>query len=68
LTDCGLATSGKQVKDALAAGAILLNGQVLEADSNMNLGASFAVEGALHGCFYVLRLGKKKYQLIEIAQ
>jgi tyrosyl-tRNA synthetase len=68
LTDSGLANSGKQVKDALAARAILLNGQVLEAGSNMNLSQSFAPEKALHGRFYVLRLGKKKYQLIEIAQ
>jgi tyrosyl-tRNA synthetase len=68
LTDSGLATSGKQVKDALAARAVLLNGQVLEPGSNMNLSESFAREKALHDRFYVLRLGKKKYQLIEVAQ
>lgn len=67
LTDSGLATSGKQVKDALAARAVLLNGRVLEANSNMNSSESFAREKALFGRFYVLRLGKKKYQLIEIA-
>lgn len=67
LADSGLAT-GKQVKDALAAHAVLLNGQVLDAGSNMNLKESFASEKALYGRFYILRLGKKKYQLIEIAQ
>lgn len=66
LTDCGLATSGKQVKDALAAHGVLLNGQVLGMDSNMALAETFAPEHALHGRFYVLRLGKKKYQLFEI--
>lgn len=66
LTDCGLAASGKQVKDALAAQGVLLNGHVLGAESNMTLGESFARDRALHGRFYVLRLGKKKYQLFEI--
>jgi tyrosyl-tRNA synthetase len=68
LTDCGLASSGKQVKDALASRAILLNGQVLDPDSNMSLPESFAADKALHGRFYIVRLGKKKYQMIEIAQ
>jgi tyrosyl-tRNA synthetase len=67
LGDSGLAT-GKQVKDALAAKAVLLNGQTLDAGSNMNLKEVFAPGKALHGCFYILRLGKKKYQLIEVAQ
>jgi tyrosyl-tRNA synthetase len=67
LADSGLAT-GKQVKDALAAKAVFVNGRVLEAGSNMNLLESFAVERALHGRFYVLKLGKKKYLLVEVAQ
>lgn len=66
LTDCGLATSGKQVKDALAAQGVLLNGQALGVESNMNLEECFSKERALFGRFYILRLGKKKYQLFEI--
>lgn len=66
LVDCGLVASGKQVKDALGSHGVLLNGHILSVDSNMNLLESFAVERALHGRFYVLRLGKKKYQLFEI--
>jgi len=66
LVDCGLAVSGKQVKDALASHAIFVNGLSLGMDCNMNLPVCFPQERALYGCFYILRLGKKKYQLFEI--
>ncbi|MFT3930236.1 MAG: tyrosine--tRNA ligase [Spongiibacteraceae bacterium] len=66
-SDCGLATSGKQVKDALASNAVLLNGKSLGLESNMNLPACFARENALYGRFFVIRLGKKKYHLFELA-
>ena len=66
LVDCGLAASGKQVKDALAARAALVNGVSIGVDDNMNLPMCFSVERALYGRFYVLRLGKKKYQLLEL--
>jgi tyrosyl-tRNA synthetase len=66
LVDCGLAASGKQVKDALAAQAVLVNGLSLDVDANLNLPICFSPERALYGRFYVLRLGKKKYQLFEI--
>ena len=66
LSDCGLATSGKQVKDALASNAVLLNGKPLGFESNMNLPASFARENTLYGRFFLIRLGKKKYHLFEL--
>jgi tyrosyl-tRNA synthetase len=66
LVECGLAVSGKQVKDALAAQAVLVNGISLDIDANLNLPICFSPERALYGRFYVLRLGKKKYQLFEI--
>lgn len=68
LVDAGVATSGKQVKDALASRAVLVNGEALGADDNMNLPQSLAVERAFYGRFYLVRLGKKKYHLFEIAQ
>lgn len=67
LTDCGLAGSGKQVKDALARGAVLLNGQAVEAADNMVPEKCFAPEKALFGRYFVARLGKKKYHLFEVA-
>jgi len=68
LVDSGVATSGKQVKDALANRAVLVNGDALGAEDNMNLPESFAPARALYGRFYLVRLGKKKYHLFEIAQ
>ncbi len=67
LSDCGLATSGKQVKDALASNAVLINGIPLGFESNMNLPTCFARENALYGRFFLVRLGKKKYHLFELA-
>lgn len=66
LADCGLATSGKQVKDALAAQAVLLNGRPLGIESNMDLLNCFAAGRALCGRFYIVRMGKKRYHLFEI--
>ena len=68
LTDVEMATSGKQVKDALANKAVFINGDAFGAEDNMNLPRCFAEERALFGRFYVLRLGKKKYHLFEIAR
>lgn len=67
LSDCGLATSGKQVKDALASNAVLLNGRPLGFDSNMSLSVCFARDNAFFGRFFLIRLGKKKYHLFELA-
>jgi tyrosyl-tRNA synthetase len=66
LSDCGLAVSGKQVKDALASSAVLMNGRHLGFDSNMNLSACFSSENAMYGRFFLIRLGKKKYHLFEV--
>lgn len=66
LSDCGLAT-GKQVKDALASSAVLLNGKPLSFDSNMKLAGCFSRENAMYGRFFLIRLGKKKYHLFELA-
>lgn len=66
LSDCGLAASGKQVKDALASNAVLLNGRHLGFDDNMNLAACFSREHAMFGRFFLIRLGKKKYHLFEL--
>ncbi|MDB6062143.1 MAG: tyrosine--tRNA ligase [Verrucomicrobiaceae bacterium] len=67
-SDCGLAASGKQVKDALSSRAAFLNGRVLSSEDNMNAAAGFAAENALHNRFFIVRLGKKKYHLFEVAE
>ena len=67
LSDAGLATSGKQVKDALARNSVLINAQAVGAEDNMNASGCFASNKALYGRYYVTKMGKKKYHLFEIA-
>jgi tyrosyl-tRNA synthetase len=67
LTECGLATSGKQVKDALQRNAVIVNGEGFGLESNGAPDAVFAAERALFGRFFLVRLGKKKYHLFERA-
>lgn len=65
LTECRLATSGKQVKDALAGSGVLLNGRLLSIEDNMSLQSCFAPQNAVYGRYFLIRLGKKKYHLFE---
>ncbi|MAT93478.1 MAG: tyrosine--tRNA ligase [Halioglobus sp.] len=64
--EAGLAGSGKQVKDALGRNAVTVNERALGMADNGDPAASFAPEGAVHGRFYLVRLGKKKYHLFEL--
>lgn len=63
LADVELAASGKQIKDALARNAVSINGAAKGLDDNMNAAASFAPDLAFFGCFYLVRVGKKKCHL-----
>lgn len=65
LVEAGLVSSGKQVKDALGRGAVIINGRSLTASDNANLMSAFNLAEAFYGRFFLLKLGKKKYQLIE---
>lgn len=65
-SDCGLATSGKQVKDVLASRGITINGLAIGAEDMMGAGVCFALEHALYGRFFIVRLGKKKYHLFDV--
>jgi tyrosyl-tRNA synthetase len=67
LTEAGMAASGKQVKDALGRGAVLVNNQVIDWSNNGNVSAVIAPEAALYGRFYLVKLGKKKYHLFEVS-
>ncbi len=66
LVDAGMAGSGKQVKDALARDAVLVNNQVRGAEYNMDPAKSFAPDDSRYGRFYLVKLGKKKYHLFEM--
>ena len=64
LTDCGMASSGKQVKDALARNAVFINGEPISITDNMRAESCFEEAKALHGEFFLVKLGKKKYHLL----
>lgn len=66
LVDADMASSGKQVKDALQRSAVFINGRAKTQDDNMNLAGCFSVDDAYFGRFFVCRLGKKKYHLFEV--
>ena len=63
LADCGMAGSGKQVKDALQRNAVVVNGEAIGLESNGQPAAVFSADKSLFGRFYLVRLGKKKYHL-----
>ena len=65
-TEAGMVKSGKQVKDALAKAAVLFNGEARNAADNMNLPQCFAVEKAMYGRFFLVKLGKKNHFLFEV--
>lgn len=68
LTEAGMVSSGKQVKDALGRGAVTINGRSLSAEDNVDPASAFAQDRAVFGRFFLVRLGKKKYHLFELAR
>jgi tyrosyl-tRNA synthetase len=67
LTDCGMVKAGREVKDALGRRAVLINGGAKGAEDNMKAQECFAESAALFGRFYIVKLGKKKYHLLEVS-
>ena len=63
----GAAASGKQVKDALARGAVTVNDRAVSAAESVQSEAVLAPERALFGRFYLVRIGKKQHHLFEVA-
>jgi tyrosyl-tRNA synthetase len=66
LTDAGMVTSGKQVKDALGRSAVLINGKPVSVEDNANPQKCFAIDNAMHGQYFITRLGKKKVHLFTV--
>lgn len=65
LADAELASSGKQVKDALVRNAVFVNGVARSIDDNMQSAQVFAFDNAFFGRFFIVKLGKKKCHLFE---
>ena len=66
LTEAGMASSGKQVKDALGRSAVFINNRALGWEDNGDVAAALAAAHALHERYFIVRLGKKKYHLFEV--
>ena len=66
LSDCRLALSGREVKDALLRSAVFINGEAKCYKDNMNILDCFSSDKALFGKFFIAKLGKKKYHLFEL--
>ena len=62
LAQVGVA-AGKQVKDALVREAVWVNGQPVSGGPTTNCDAALDKAQALHGRYFLVRFGKKKYPL-----
>ena len=67
LCDVGMVTSGKQVKDALKNKAVFINGVPVDGAPPIDTAVCFQSDNALHGRYWIVRLGKKKYHLFTAA-
>jgi len=66
LTEAAMASSGKQVKDALGRNAVLVNNRELGWADNGDVAVALSPDAALYQRFYLVKLGKKKYHLFEL--
>ena len=66
LTEAGMASSGKQVKDALGRNAVSVNNELIGWEDNANVAHCLNASRAVFGRFYLVKLGKKKYHLLEV--
>lgn len=66
LAECGMVKAGREVKDALARQAVLINGDAKGSEDNMRIESCFDPSAAMYGRFYIVKLGKKKYHLFDI--
>ncbi len=66
LVELGVAKSGKQVKDALAASSVLVNGDAKSTQDNADLESCFDLHKAFFNRFFVIKLGKKSYHLLDM--
>lgn len=66
LTECAVVASGKQAKDALGRGAVAINGEAKSLEDNMQTEQCFSADNAYFGRYFLVKVGKKKYHLIEL--
>jgi tyrosyl-tRNA synthetase len=66
LSEAGMAKAGREVKDALGRGAVLINGEAKGSEALMAAADCFAKDRALFGRFFMVKMGKKKHHLFEL--
>lgn len=67
LTECGMVKAGREVKDALARQAVLVNGKAQGQNDNLATAQIFAAENALFCRYFLVKLGKKKNHLFYLS-
>lgn len=67
LSEHGLASNGKQVKDALARNSLFVNGNAKGMEDNMKASEIFAKENGYYGKYFLVKLGKKKHHLFVLS-
>ncbi|EAQ64759.1 tyrosyl-tRNA synthetase [Marinomonas sp. MED121] len=65
-TEAGLATNGKQVKDALQRNSVFVNGEAKGMQDNMLATEIFAAENGYYNKYFLVKLGKKKHHLFVL--
>ena len=66
LVECGIAKSGREVKDALNHGSVFIKGKPKSSADNMLGSDNFSSEQAHCDSYFLVRLGKKKYHLFQL--
>lgn len=66
LSECGMVSAGREVKDALGRGAVWINGEAKSQEDNINTSENFSVSKSLFGKYFLVRVGKKKNHLFEL--
>lgn len=68
LADLGVVSAGRQVRDALARGGVVLNDRVLDPEDNTRVAELFAPRQGASGSYHLLRFGKKHHHLLELGE
>lgn len=63
IVDTGLATSGKQIKNALQNNSVFVNGTAQGVKDNMHTADIFTRSNSYYGRYFLLQLGKRKHHL-----
>ncbi|MFT2112181.1 tyrosine--tRNA ligase [Marinomonas sp. 2405UD68-3] len=67
LSEHGLASNGKQVKDALTRNSLFVNGNAKGMGDNMKASEIFSKENGYYGKYFLVKLGKKKHHLFVLS-